>query len=287
MAAPSLRNLREARCRSILFIDDFSGSGNRIIDFHQAYRRHRTLLSWESYHLIEYHVAAYAMTRKAYDRLSKEFGSANVHLVKFCPTFDSQKWTDSERYQVEDLCRRYARKVDFALGYQNSRALIAFSHTAPNNLPAVLWQRTPQWRSFFQNKAVPEELAPLFMMPSSHEERMQAALHNLGQKRLEAGTWRNEASHELQNVLLVLAAIARRPRDETMIVELTQLAHHNVREILAACRNWGLIGATSLRLTDAGRTELEHAKSMSLAPEEPLLNGSDDPYYPRSLRVGR
>jgi len=291
VASPSLKNLREARCRSIVFIDDFSGSGDRVIAFHQGYRGHPTLYSWESYGLIEYHVAAYAVTRKAHDRLSKAFGEDNVHLVNFCPTFETQQWVDKEYHLVEKVCREYACNETFALGYQNNRALIVFSHTAPNNLPIVLWQRhlkgRPVWYPFFMNKAVPEDLAPLFAGPSSHEQRMRRALDQLGQRRLATGDWRHEASHELQNVFLVLAALARRPRNKTMVVELTRLSHHQVAQILAACRRWKLVGVGSLRLTDDGRSELKHAKNISLASEEFALKGSDEFYYPISLRVGR
>jgi|SRR5579863_1443942 len=87
VATPSLKNLRDSCCRSILFIDDFSGSGDRIVKFHQQYRSHATIRSWESYKLIQYHVAAFAMTRSAYDRLSRQFGPKNIHVVRMCPHF--------------------------------------------------------------------------------------------------------------------------------------------------------------------------------------------------------
>ncbi len=89
VATPSLRNLRLARCRSILFIDDFSGSGDRIIKFHEKFRTHPTIRSWESYKLVEYHVAVYAATKIAYDRLTKRFGRQNIHIERMCPTFSN------------------------------------------------------------------------------------------------------------------------------------------------------------------------------------------------------
>lgn len=291
VTSPSLRNMRLAKSRSVVLLDDFSGSGKRIETFFEAYRRHPTIYSWESYHLIEYHVATYAMTPKAHDRLSKIFGENKLHTVIVCSTFANQKWSTDERDQLEALCKEYASKRELALGYDASRALIAFSHTAPNNLPMILWQRSRPghfWCPFFLEKAVPEDLTPLFKEPSSHEKRIRASLVRLGQKRLAVGGWQQEASAELQKVFLVLAAIARRPPDEARILELTKLSSLDVAQIIFTCRGWNLVSSNSLRLTDEGRAELEHAKKIALPGDElAVLNGNEEPYYPRSLRVGR
>lgn len=290
VASPSLKNLRDARARTILFIDDFSGSGNRLITFQQQYRDHPTIRSWESYGLITYHTATYAMTRVAYDRLSKTFGSDHVHVVRMCPTLSQQDWTSDELRNVERICREYTLRSDFALGYDDSRGLMAFSHSAPNNLPAILWQPhfRAHWNPFFVDRAVPSELMPLFEEEeSTYEMRLASSLHHLGQSRLAEGGWRNEASPELKNALLVLAAIARRPRDDVRIAELTGLPHREIAVIVANCRDWKLVGSRGLRLTDEGQAELQHAKGILLTEEKAILKGSHKFYYPRSLRVGR
>lgn len=289
IASPSLRNLRQARCRSIVFVDDFSGSGSRISQFFEIFRKHPTLRSWKSYKLIDFHFAVYAITRAAHERLSRIFGEENIHFVKMCPTFSSQKWTKGELLAVEKICKQYANFRIPAFGYSNSRALVAFSHSAPNNLPAVLWQRHSSrrdWNPFFIDKAVPEDLEPLFV-EQTYELRLQAALNRLGQKRLVTGHWQNVASDELQNVLLVLAAIARKPRNLMMISEVTRLPYREISKIVENCKGWGLIGKNSLRLTDTGRSELEHAKTIALPNEDISLKGTTEFYYPSALRVGR
>ena len=62
VASPSLRNMRDAKCRTVLLLEDFSGSGDRVLKFYEAFRRHKTIQSWLSYHLIEIHVAVFSTT---------------------------------------------------------------------------------------------------------------------------------------------------------------------------------------------------------------------------------
>lgn len=203
VASPSLRNLREARCRSIAFIDDLCGSGERMRAFYEGVRKHPTLLSWKSYRLIQYHAVAYAMTQAARLRLTKFFGKDFVHPYRSCPSFDNQHWTKEEKERIEDICRRYAntRIAVNPLGYGEARALIVFSHCAPNNLPVILWQRdgpsTARWHPFFDDKAVPDEFGPLFGQPPN-DKRATAGLKRLGQVRLAKGRWPRSTDSELK-----------------------------------------------------------------------------------------
>jgi hypothetical protein len=291
VAAPSLRNMRAARCRTVLFIDDFSGSGDRVLAFDRAFRRHPTIKAWLSRKWIKIHVVVFAATGGAAYRLSQHFAADRVHVHRMCPTFDDRAWTGSERSAVEKLCRDYylpTSKAE-AYGYKNSRGLMAFLHSVPNNLPPILWQggrrRRRGWRSFFLNQAVPSDVFPLFG-DASPEQRADETLMRLGQQRLALGGWRTAAGAETTRVLLVLSALSRRPATIARVMSLTGLANSETVAILRACRGWGLVGVT-LRLTDAGLKELAHAKGITLRGEIPTLRGSDESYYPRSLRVGQ
>lgn len=86
--------------------------------------------------------------------------------------------------------------------------------------------------------------------------------------------------------MLFLAALSRRPRTLGRVAELTALSFGELARINESCRRWGLV-AEGLHLTDAGRRELDHAKSIRLRSLISNLHGSVEPYYPRSLRVGR
>lgn len=289
-ASPSLRNMRDARCRTVLFVDDFSGSGDRIVKFDAAFRRHPTIRSWLSFGWIKIQVAVFATTTVARSRLETHFGRDSVHIHRMCPTFADRPWGMRERQAIEVLCHKYvtASAKGDALGYRRSRGLMAFAHSVPNNIPAILWQGGPRgrgWRSFFLNQSVPGDLLELFG-DASPEERALDSLRSLRQQRLAEGGWRTAADGRIARVLLVLAALSRRPATIGRVMSQTGLARLEVLSIIAAARGWGLVGIT-LRLTDDGLRELAYAKGVTLKDEVILLHGSAEPYYPRSLRVGR
>ena len=290
VAAPSLRNMRAARCRTIMFVDDFCGSGDRVIRFAEGYSDHPTIQSWTSYHLIEFHVCAYVMTQAARRRLVRRFGEGRVHAYRICPTLESQGWDAEDVQAVEKVCRQYVSPNNYIdpLGYRGTGGLLALSHSVPNNLPPILWQTHrkghPDWEPFFLGKAVPDDLLPLFGVSITDRQR-EAALKRLGQMRLGQTDWGSMPSTAVKNMFLVLAAVAKCPRERHVIAEITGLSVKEVNEGLGACLNHNLVDRT-LHLTDAGRAELRHAKGVRLPEEEINLRGSTTPYYPQSLRVG-
>lgn len=293
-AAPSLKNLRASRAKSIVFVDDYSGSGDRIYKFKHGFHKHSTLRSWTSMKLFNYEVAVYAATALAADRLRKTFGPDRVHIYRVAPTFASRNWSKAQRELIEGLCARYKYGAleTPAGGHAGSQGLLAFSHTAPNNLPPILWQKFgpahdgAPWRPFFLGKAVPPDLQPLFA-PRTEKEETAAALLQIPRRRSHESLQSQFAPVVWRKLLLVLLAIARNPRTDLRIGELTSLALADVLATLAQARRCGLVSTTSYHLTDAGRAELRHAERLLLPGEGMGLLGRDEPYYPSSLRVGR
>lgn len=286
VAAPSLKNMRAARCRTVLYVDDFSGSGKRILDFHRSFMASKTIKSWKSYGLVKFHVAVFAATPHAREVLKFTFGNQNVHVVQSCPTFSSQHWTPDELAEIRSLCAPHNEK-GAPFGFRETGALLAFTHTAPNNLPAVLWKQVPQWHSFFEGKAVPSDILPLFGRPR-REFRIQQALLAMGQKTLSTGSWRKFAGEMIGETVLVLAAIASRKRTIGEIAAASALTEQDVSHLIDLCRRWGLISPNSLHITDTGLAELRHARSLrSSPPKQKELPMPPTPYYPTQLRVGR
>jgi len=293
VAPPSLDKMRTRKVRSIVLVDDFSGSGQRILGFLEAFRRHPTVASWRSLHLFDFHVALYSATRPALERLTRSFGTGHIHICRPCPTFATRNWRHGERRDIEAFCRKYvsSRQKHAPFGFKGSRGLMAFVHTAPNNLPAVVWQtrgRGPggAWRPFFEGKAVPDDLGPLFFV-ADPQRRLASALSRLGQDSLAIKLDSLPPPWLWQRVLLALVAVGRNPRDDLRVAELTGLSLANTLEAVATARNYGLVTDRGLHLTDLGRSELRHAQSVGLPTAESSLKPSTLPYYPKSLRVGR
>lgn len=291
VASPSLANMRAARCRSILLVDDFSGSGDQIIRFWRGFKAHPTLRSWLSYHRITYHVAVFAATPVARKKLERTFGTHRVHIHRMCPTIYNQGWEAGDRQAVIDLCERYRSTAleTPALGHGGTGGLLAMSHSAPNNLPVILWQQyragNPGWQPFFLDKGVPDDIRPLFAMPDD-ERRRRSALRRLGQQKLERVDWTQLPSADAQKMFLALAAAARRARDRHAVADFTGLSLPAARRAIDLCIALQLVDR-SLHLTDRGRAELNHAKKIKLPIDDLELSGSPEPYYPRTLRVGR
>jgi hypothetical protein len=293
-AAPSLANMRAARTRSVVLVDDFSGSGDRILKFKYSFHKHPTLRAWRSRQLIDYHAAVYAATLRAAERLARRLGRDRVHIHRVAPTFHSRPWSSAQIIAVEDLCRRYRYGLLYTdpLGHGRSRGLIAFAHTAPNNLPPILWQQHGPshhggpWRPFFLGKAIPLDLQSLF----GREIGPRPPAVGLA-KASSAAAWRSVESQftppAWRELLQVLIAVARNPRTDLALADIAGLPLADALATLRLARAAALVTSGGIHLTDNGRAELKHATGLRQPADEVQLKGSTEPYYPRSLRVGR
>ena len=165
------------------------------------------------------------------------------------------------------LCRDSAgrRNKNWALGFRNSRALIAFEHTAPNNLPFILWKVATGWNSLFEYKGVPNDLLRLFTMrPDPPREPL---IGSAGAARLSQ----------------TIDLLARRVYDAGNIAEVLRVSIAEAERLLRLAHSLGLTNARH-RLTDAGRAELKRWRA---AHPVRVLPNRDEPYYPQQLRAER
>lgn len=280
--SPSLRNMREAKCRSIFFIDDLVGSGNRLKRFLDAFEQHKTIKSWYSYGLIQYYVLAYSITEIGGKNILHRVRSPEPKYVMKCPTFDSAPWTEQQKAEIEDICRRYAPKKHMELGYEATKGLLVFGHSVPNNIPSILCDQNRAWKPLFPNRAVPMELLPVFASYFSVEDEIEQKLSELGQIRLSQGTWLSVSSPYLKRVILVLSTMTRKSYSIEIISDKTGLTTLETRKILSWCREWGFIDEYN-SITKLGADELEHARRLTLYEEQPVVNPNEF-YYPQKLR---
>ena len=132
--------LKEKQCRSIIFIDDNSGSGENICNYLKSCWDNptfgKTLKSWHSYHLLEFIILAYSITDHARGEITKNKWVDSIIPVHKTPTIWSE-FKNSDLIKIEQLCKNYPKGSALPLGYQNIGSLMAFSHSAPDTLPAV------------------------------------------------------------------------------------------------------------------------------------------------------
>lgn len=282
----SLDRLRRHKVRTLLLVDDYSGTGDQIVKYVEAWMRHPTIRSWHSYGLVRVHILLLAASAQAQKRLEDHRFVADVRYLERGLGFDTAPWTHQEREMVEALCQRYAHKPELALGYGETRGLLALHHTVPNNLPHILWQtkcpRLPDWKPLFANRVMSPKLQEEIgnYRLESDPKRITAIIR---QERLGAAL-DAQANPIVRNFLLVLAAVENGHRDPRQLCDLLSFSLETTQHTLEVCQALNLLDSAN-RLTNEGRAELRRARNRPLVPKpEPPAIGDGAPYYPLSLR---
>jgi hypothetical protein len=285
--ASSLADLRAGRCRSIVFVEDYSGSGGQCLKYVDSWLRNKTIKSWKSYGWVKIHVLLYAASAEAYERIRADSRIASVAVVEQAPSLGYAGWSPDQEQAVRALCVKYARSRSFALGYNDSGGLMVLQHTIPNNLPHVLWQtrrrgRSPKpWEPFLPDRTFPPDLIDFAAEPHRPEVDYQTAAERLGGSALAAAVARTSES-DLQSLILTLGACAGGTRHTTRIVAETGMSKAKVEHALATLHRLGMTDEQH-RLTDNGWQEL-HRRHWKPRGSRFKLEGRSGPYYPRALR---
>ncbi|HUR06903.1 MAG TPA: hypothetical protein VM347_30465 [Nonomuraea sp.] len=283
---PSLEELRDRRVRTLLMVDDYSGTGNQVAQYVDAWLAHPTIKSWHSYGFVRVHVLLLAASASAQQTLQDHRFITSVRHLERGLGFDTVPWTEEERAAIVELCRRHALNRRYALGYGGTAGLLAFHHTVPNNLPQILWQapgkKRPDWVPLFGDRRMSAQFQAEVddYRPETDPQRIATIIRQerLG-KALDGRT-----SATARNFLLVLGAIEKGYREPERLSDLLGFSLTTTRRTLEACQALKLLDGAH-RLTTAGHAELRHARNRPPLPEPGFPDaGSDDPYYPRSLR---
>jgi hypothetical protein len=282
LASPE--QLRERKFRTVLLVDDYTGSGNSVLRYLDRWWENRTVKSWRSYGLIRFIVVTYACSPMARTALLRHRLLDDLRWVEFGFDFESARWSSEERASIRELCLRYATNKSLALGHKRSEGLLVLAHTVPNNLPQILRHGKPlvePWFGFFppgpRRLSAGQVVALARYRPDSFEA-LDADSLSLTQERLAA-------SVEGKPLLQLLAALARAPRTDDRLMRDLALTVFELKNLLTFAHRLGLLDERR-HLTDAGHVELHHAKLR----EKHVgfqLRGSSAPYYPQALRGAR
>lgn len=287
---PSKEELRVQRCDSLIFIDDYIGSGQRVSDFIDAFWRDRTIASWLSSKHIKIQVIAYSATAKGLRHLEFLKASPELIIYRDSATFTTLPIKVERKDALLKLCEKYGRKAlkgrkHFWWGYQKSMSSLVFEHGCPNNTPAILWDpddKKGKWVGVFPNRTVDTTTASVFPPEIVCGNTIQT-LHDVGQTRLamSGALMRRGAVGAL--ILVVLGLIAKGQRKRSTICYATGLNSKDCELLLSKCIKWKFL-TPERRITPRGLSELSAAKQTSFSPKGYLAVGSDY-YYPRQLRA--
>jgi hypothetical protein len=231
---------------------------------------------------VNVHVVAYAASPSAQERIATESSIAGIWTVESAPTFDTAPWLPEARGVIEELCRTECRKRRvWALGYRESGGLYATERGAPNNLPAVFWQDTAGWTPLFPSRTVSATVAQDL---SDHRpsESLSALAERVGQLRVGRNA-RMKNMRPFSRVLIeALLLLNERRRLPSQLAAELALDTVDMQEVLHALRMLAFIDADD-RVTHQGHREIQAQKG-GLRYTTAHLTGSDDVYYPQSLR---
>ena len=284
-APESLSKLRKVKPRTIVLVDDYSGTGTRVAGYVDSWMQHPTVRSWYSYGLIRFHVVVVTASGSALSRLQDHPRIEGVYYRERAADFSTSMWSREEHRQILELCEKYAFSPRYKFGYQEAAGLLILQHTVPNNLPAILWQerlkRRPDWKPLFGGRRMTSQMQ-VDLDDYKLELEASKIAEAMGQSRLGVAL-SEQPNPTARMIFLALAAAARRIRDpeqlsvalHTSLVAASQTQH--------ACKNLGLLDEEG-RLTDLGRKELRRARARGDAIQPTRLSGSSNPYYATQLR---
>jgi hypothetical protein len=167
---PSINNLRKERVDALILVDDLIGSGKRTEEFVESLYKHPTIKSWLSGKQIDMHIVSYMASKQGGDKVrrwTKKHKNSHLHILNNCPMLDIGQ------IDIYNLCFDYANTNEkYPLGFGDNPVRVLFSHSAPNNLPAILYRNSIKlkpnnkdlrakiktWKALFSGRAMNESL---------------------------------------------------------------------------------------------------------------------------------
>jgi hypothetical protein len=282
---PTLKRIKDEKCRAIIALDDFIGSGERTTEFLASMWLSATLRSWHSYKLTRFLSLAYSGTTQGVGRVNRTRSKPTVFLHRSCPTFSDIPWSQQTKEDVIRLCEKYGRKTSDAmtsLGFDDTMATIVFEHGCPDNAPAILWSdNKSKWRPLFPNRVVmpkeasafPDKIAPATLAP---------LLIEIGQNELALSNSAENPTPLKANIITVLGLAASGFSSRAAIAYATGTSVNECGLLLDECVRRGFL-THLLRLTRAGKAEIKSVIG-KLARNKGVPSKGTNEYYPRQLR---
>lgn len=289
---PTIKRLRDTKCDTILFVDDFIGSGGRVREYLTSFWIEPTIVSWLSGKQIDFQVITYSGTEDGIEFVSQHKSKPCVHIYRDAPTFHTFFWGVQKKEKVRKLCEKYGRIANkkhqnMWWGYKEGMAALVFEHGCPNNTPAILWEpkfKGSGWDGLFPNRVVSSDVASVFPPEIVQGDPIQI-LSDIGQSRLARSGTLLRCGAAGQIILTALALIAKSKKKRSTLCFATDINTDQYERLIEKCIQWEFI-TPQRRITPKGLAELDAARKSRKARPEAQDRGSDY-YFPRQLRGHR
>lgn len=250
---PSIEEIRNKKVRNIVLIDDSIGSGKRVCDYLALMFSNKTFLSWWSGGYIKIHILSYARTSQAERKIMCSIPGSK-HGIRLHSPSSKIFFTSNIVFNSEDLSCRWghnassilslcdsvkAIKLDRRRGFGDVMGCIIFYHSVPNNIPGMIYSKSPKWAPLFPDRALPSWVISL----------------------LEAGDRPTASEIKTKNqdtdILNFLLCLKSGLRKITSIARRMDSDISMTKEIFSQCRLLGFVTST-LRLTPPGEKFLKN-----------------------------
>jgi hypothetical protein len=283
---PTDAEMRERKVKHIIFIDDFVGSGQRVLAFWEAWAS-KTVKSWLSNRTCTLWLAGYAIHESGLNRIRERITYLKAERMRFEVTLRAghSYWPDAVRsFCEENGARTYARQ--WPLGYGDLMCPLVFQHGCPDNCAAILWSNGTDFRALFPGRGVPHALQPCFD-GSSDCGRSPELLWRAGQFNLALALIDDMAAgihgSGYVSLLTILGLLLRGVTRENLAVFMT-LERSQVETFLQQAQELGLLSDT-FAVTPFGKDLVVRSKKSFVAPaQESVTSAQPHMYFPRQFQ---
>lgn len=138
----------------LILIDDFIGTGNSTLTFLEGDEKNEGLFHYliSQSILPSFAILSIIINTTGKDRLNHKYPHIFISAEKRDKVFSppSVFGYRPRMLPIREMCYKYGKSFGFPkskseLGFENSQALVAFSHTTPNNSLPILWSAKNNW----------------------------------------------------------------------------------------------------------------------------------------------
>jgi len=245
-ASLSLDMMRNLNVRKLILIDDIIGSGDRTKEFVDRLYNHPTIKSRLSFGTLKIEIIAYMATETGISVINKFIASKKgltLNVLYKAPLISELANSDD----IYDLCKGYANRSDkFPMGYKDGAVRVIFSHSAPNNIPTILYRSVnryrpknngitglTQWNALFPKRYIPTDFS-----------------HQIENKKINLT--------KSQKIKTILKLLDTNCLEVKKLSKMTNLPQYEIKRILADLKTnqWVAVNGKEYTITDIGKLEI-------------------------------
>lgn len=283
---PTVAEMRERKVKHIIFIDDFVGSGQRVLGFWKAWAS-KTVKSWLSNGTCTLWLAGYAIHESGLKKILQRITYLKEVRIRF-----EVQLRDKGRYwppAIRDFCETNGARTGlkhWPLGYGDLMCPLVFQHGCPDNCAAILWSSGVDFSALFPGRGIPLAIYPCFGDVSDHG-RNPELLWRTGQFQLALALINDMAAgghgSEYVALLTILGLLLRGVAPENLSSLLT-LERSKVETYLRQAQELGLLGP-AFDVTPFGKDLVARSKKSFIAPMQALASFvQPQMYFPRQFQ---